>query len=129
MRSRHNPACRPLLAVFAAVLLSSCASRALSQSTPQVLKLPDPTPREVDPHLLYPNDPSVPPATRRALAAQEQKRRELILWAANELVVLSERAQQEASVPPEAASKAALATNVARIEALARNLAAAMKAP
>jgi prophage antirepressor-like protein len=94
-----------------------------------VLKLPDPTPREIDPSLRnHTEDPAAAAARRRAVAAQNEKRRQLIVWATNELVVLSERADKAASAPAGDASKAELAANVNKIEVVAKNLAAAMKA-
>ncbi|MBB5059160.1 hypothetical protein HDF16_003883 [Granulicella aggregans] len=103
---------------------------ARGQNSPsQVLKLPDPTPREIDPRLRnHAEDPAAAAAMRRAVAAQNEKRRQLIVWAANELVVLSERAEKAASGPAGDASKAELAANVNKIETLAKNLAIAMKA-
>jgi hypothetical protein len=104
------------------------AARAQNNPSSQVLKLPDPTPREIDPSLRYhSDDPAAAAAMRRAVAAQNEKRRQLILWATNELVVLSERAEKAASGPAGDGSKAELAANVNKIEALAKNLAAAMK--
>jgi hypothetical protein len=106
-------------------LVLTCSARA---QTPQMLKLPDPTPREIDPSLRnHSEDPVAAAAMRRAVAAQNEKRRQLILWATNELVVLSERAEKAASGPTGDASKAELAANVNKIEALAKSLAAAMK--
>jgi hypothetical protein len=107
-------------------LVLICSARA---QTPQMMKLPDPTPREIDPNLRYRDvDPATAAAMRKAVAAQNEKRRQLILWATNELVVLSERAEKVASGPTGDASKAELAANVNKIEALAKNLAVAMKA-
>lgn len=123
---------RGLVAVtLASVWMPGWALCVSQQSNPpsQVLKLPDPTPREVDPHLRYhDDDPAATAAMQRAVAAQNEKRRQLILWAANELVVLSERAEAAAMAPPGDTSKAELAANVNKIETLAKNLAVAMKA-
>jgi hypothetical protein len=109
-------------------LLLTCGARGQNSGS-QVLKLPDPTPREIDPSLRnHAEDPAAAAAMRRAVAAQNERRRQLILWATNELVVLSERAEKAASAPAGDASKMDLAANINKIEALAKNLAVAMKA-
>ena len=109
-------------------LLLTYGARAQNSGS-QVLKLPDPTPREIDPSLRnHAEDPAAAAAMRRAVAAQNEKRRQLIVWATNELVMLSERAEKAASGPAGDVSKAELASNVNKIEVLAKNLAVAMKA-
>lgn len=94
----------------------------------QVLKLPDPTPREISPDLRYHSDPSVPRATQKLTKEQIEKRWQLIVWATDELVVLSERADKAALAPPGETSKKDLEVNVTKIQVLAKNLTTALKA-
>jgi hypothetical protein len=108
------------------------APRAHSQSNnpkQQMVYLPDPTPRAIDPHLLLKDNPQAGTSTQAALENRNAKRRELVEWAANELVALSERVQADVTKPTSGASKATAAANAEKIELLAKNLTAALKAP
>jgi hypothetical protein len=91
--------------------------------------LPDPTPRETDLHLLLHDDPQAGTPTQEALERRNAKRRELVAWAANELVALSEQLQANVTKPKTSTSMAAAAANADKIERLAKNLAAALKTP
>jgi len=91
--------------------------------------LPNPTPRETDPHLLLGDNSQAGTPTQEALERRNTKRRELVEWAANELVTLSERLQSDVTRPKTSASMATAAANADKIEQLAKNLTAALKAP
>ena len=118
---------RSKVMIFAAGLNCLLACGALGQQ-PQVLKLPPVPDRELDPELHYQRDPAAVLAAQKERVARNEKRRQLLIWATNELVAMSERAEKAASGPDSDASKAELAANVNKIEALAKNLAVAMKA-
>ncbi len=93
----------------------------------QVLKLPDPTPRELTPELRYHQDGPSPGLPQKLTAAQNEKRWQLILWATSEMVVLSERAEKAALASPGDASKKDLEQNLIKIDSLSKNLTAALK--
>jgi hypothetical protein len=94
-----------------------------------VIYLPDPTPRETDPHLLLHDNPEAGTATQEALERRNAKRLELVAWAANELVTLSEQLQANVAKPKTASSVATASADADKIEHLAKNLAAALKTP
>jgi hypothetical protein len=121
------------LAVLVVTLLVSTGT-AIAQSSnnnnkSQQVYLPDPTPREMDPNLLLKVNPQAGTSTQAALENRNAKRRQLVEWAANELVTLSERVQADVTKPTSSTSKAAAAANAEKIEQLAKNLTAALKAP
>lgn len=119
---------RPGLAI-AFLLLSPLSLRAQSNNPrSQVIYLPDPTPRETDPHLLLGDASQAGLQGQALLDQQNAKRRELVVWAADELVTLSERVQLDVMSPKTPATMALAAANAEKIEKLAKNLSAALKA-
>jgi hypothetical protein len=94
----------------------------------QVIYLPDPTPRETDPHLVLGDNSQVGVQGQALIEQRNAKRRELVEWAANELVTLSERVQTDVIGPKTPATMALAAANAEKIEQLAKNLSAALKA-
>jgi hypothetical protein len=107
-------------------LLLSLLPHAVAQSNKsQVVYLPDPTPREKDPRLLY---PETPPGDQQLQGQQNMKRRQLVEWAANELVLLSQQLQTDVAKHPTGTSMAPYVANAEKIEQLAKNLKAAVKA-
>jgi hypothetical protein len=119
------------LSVAVAVVSLTCFSSAAPAQTSktQSISLPDPTPREIDPHLLYGGDSAAQSRAQQTIEARNAKRRELIQWAANQLVLLSQRLQTDvaASRPGEPLTPAA--ANAERIEKIAASVKAAVKAP
>jgi hypothetical protein len=117
--------------VLVAALLIS-ASPAIAQSNnntkSQQIYLADPTPRAIDPHLLLNDSPNAGIPTQQALDRRNAKRRELVEWAANELVTLSERLEADVTRSDPGESLAAAQANAAKIEELAKNLKVAIKA-
>jgi hypothetical protein len=115
--------------------LLSCAVCALAQSgnnnKSQTVYLPDPTPRKMDNSLLL-GEPTPPEtSTPETVERRNARRRELVEWAANQLVTLSQRLEADVSKSPSADKSVdakAAAANAARIELIARNLSAALKA-
>jgi hypothetical protein len=120
----------PGFLVAAAFLLLSPLSLRAQSSNPrsQVIYLPDPTPRETDPHLVLGDTSQVGAQDQALVEQQNAKRRELVEWAANELVTLSERVQLDVTSPKTPATMALAAANTQKIEQLAKNLSAALKA-
>lgn len=114
-----------LVLVAALVILSGIAR---AQSKSQQIYLPDPTPRAIDPHLLLHDNQQAGTSTQDAVEHRNEKRRELVVWAANELVALSERLETNVAQPKTGASKATAAADAEKIEQLAKNLTAALKA-
>ena len=120
----------PGLVLAVAVMISTSAARAQAPTAKQqVIYLPDPTPRAIDPHLLLKDNPQAGTSTQAALENRNAKRRELVEWAANEMVTLSERVQTDVAKPRTSESVASASANADKIEQLAKNLAAALKAP
>jgi hypothetical protein len=115
-----------------AAIIGASAPMASAQSAnpkSQTIYLPDPTPRQTDPHLLLHDDPQAGIPTQEALERRNAKRLELVEWAANELVALSEQLQTNVAKPRTASSVAAATANAEKIQQLARNLTAALKTP
>ncbi len=75
------------------------------------------------------DNPKAGAPTQEALEHRNAKRRELVVWAADELVTLSERVHEDVTKPKTDASIANAAANADKIEQLAKNLTAALKAP
>lgn len=94
----------------------------------QLVYLPDPTPRQLDPRLTLGDTSQAGTSTQEAVEHRNAKRRELIVWAANELVTLSERIQADVTKPKTTESMASAAANADKIEQLAKNLSTALKA-
>lgn len=69
------------------------------------------------------------PIDSRAIEDRNARRRELVEWAAKELVTLSDRLEVEVGQPRNAASVDAAKANADKIAKLARNLTDALKAP
>ncbi|AXC14345.1 hypothetical protein ACPOL_5089 [Acidisarcina polymorpha] len=82
----------------------------------------------MDPHILLGDNPANDAHSAEAIELQNKRRRELIEWAADEMVVLSARVELDLTKPKTTVSTAAAASNVAMIEQLAKNLTAALKA-
>jgi hypothetical protein len=119
----------PGLVLAVAVMISTSAARAQAPTAKQqVIYLPDPTPRPPDPHLLLGDNPQAGTSTQEAVEHRNAKRRELVVWAANELVTLSERVQANVAKPKTSESVASAAADADKIEQLAKNLTAALKA-
>jgi hypothetical protein len=93
-----------------------------------VLMLPNPTPRERPLDQVYSPDQEQPSKSDQVASERNAKRRELEVWAADELVTLSENLKSELAQPKTAASMTTAATNAEKIEQLAKSLATAMKA-
>jgi hypothetical protein len=110
-----------------------CTEAAHAQQGPtvrsQVIYLPDPTPRPPDPHWLLGDDPKAGSSTQEAVEHRNQKRHELTLWAANELVTLSVHLQADVAQPKTSLNTADATANAQKIEQLAKNLATALRAP
>jgi hypothetical protein len=115
--------------VAAAIILAPAAHAQSNNSKTQQVTLVDPTPRPIDPSLLLGDNPQPGTATQQAAEHRNQKRRELTIWAADELVTLSQHLQAEVTKPKTGPSSADAAANAQKIEQLARNLATALKAP
>jgi hypothetical protein len=94
----------------------------------QLVLLPDPTPRTRPLDVIYGSNPGQQSDSDQVVSARNAKRRELEVWAADELVTLSERLQSQVSAPKGAASKKDAVASAEKIEQLAKNLAAAIKA-
>jgi hypothetical protein len=110
------------------MLLAPLAHAQNNNKTQQVT-LVDPTPRPIDPSLLLGDNSQPGTATQQAVEQRNQKRRELTIWAANELVTLSQHLHAEVTQPKTNVTAADAAANAQKIEQLAKNLAAALKAP
>ncbi len=119
------------LVFVAGAMISAPAAHAQTSNNnrSQQVYLADPTPRPADPHLLLGDNPQAGTTTQDAVERRNQKRHELVVWAANELVTLSERVQADVTKPMAAASPASAAANAEKIEQLAKNLTTALKAP
>ncbi len=114
-------------------LLAACHTHAQNtgSSNPkqQQVYLPDPTPRARPLDMVYGSDSQQQSNSDQVISARNAKRRELEVWAADELVILSEQLQSDVSQPRTASSMTAAAANAEKIEQLAKNLTAALKAP
>jgi hypothetical protein len=120
----------PALVLLATATLLPCSARAQSANPKQqMVYLPDPTPRPIDPHWKLDDNPQAGTSTQEALDHRNQRRRELTVWAADELVTLSARLQADLAQPRTDLATADAVANAQKIEQLARNLAAALKAP
>jgi hypothetical protein len=118
------------LALAAVLMIFAPGAGAQSgNSKSQLVYLPDPTPRAIDPHLLLHDNPQAGTPTQEALERRNAKRRELVAWAANELVTLSEQLHANVTKPKTASSIATATANADKIEQLAKNLTAALKTP
>lgn len=129
MNTRAIPSFFYLGIISTVALLIFCFAQAGAQSTKsQVVYLPDPTPRPLDPDIKY-RDDGKPQAHAAELEKQQNlKRRALVEWGANELVLLSQHLQEDVAQHPTAAPTAAQAASAEKIEQLAKNLKAAVKA-
>lgn len=117
------------LLLLSPLLLSPSTLRAQANNPKsQTIYLPDPTPRETDPHLVLGDTSPVGVQDQGIIEQRNAKRRELVEWAANELVALSERVQLDLASPKTPATMALAAANTEKIEQLAKNLSAALKA-
>ena len=120
--------------IFASLLfpLIACLAHAQNQGGggpgAHVVYLPDPTPRSRPLDKVYGPDEEKPSNSDQVISERNAKRRELEVWAADELVTLSEKLQAELSGPKTAASSSTAAAHAEKIEQLAKNLATAMKA-
>jgi hypothetical protein len=107
---------------------ASAGAQNVQYTTGQRVGPPDPTPRQADLHLVLADTPQAGTSTQQALEHQNQKRRELVLWASEELVTLSQDVQADVVKPKTEATTANAAVNAEKIELLAKNLIAALKA-
>ncbi len=109
-----------------------CTVAAHAQQGPtvrsQVIYLPDPTPRTPDLSLKYGDNSQAGTSTQEAVEHRNQKRRELTVWAADQLVALSMHLQADVTQPKTSPNTADAAANAQKIEQLAKNLATALKA-
>ena len=122
----------PGIVMVAALVLLTPASATIAQSNTnrqQQIYLPDPTPRPPDLRLLLGDNAQAGTSTPESLEQRNAKRRELVQWGANELVILSKHLEAELTKPKTSDSMATAAANAEKIEQLAKNLKAAMKAP
>jgi hypothetical protein len=119
----------PLSPLVAAGMLFAPLAHAQNNNKTQQVTLVDPTPRPIDPSLLLGDNPQAGTGTQQAVERRNQKRRELTIWAANELVALSQHLQADVTQPKTNVTTADAAANAQKIEQLARNLATALKAP
>ncbi len=117
---------RPL--VVAAVLLAPLAHAQNNNKTQQVT-IVDPTPRPIDPSLRLGDNSQAGTGIQQATELRNQKRRELTIWAANELVTLSQHLRADVTQPKTNVTTADAAANAQKIEQLAKNLATALRAP
>jgi hypothetical protein len=113
----------------AAMVLAPIAHAQSNNTKTQQVTLVDPTPRPIDPHLLLGDNSQAGTATQDAAERRNQKRRELTIWAANEIVTLSQHLQADVTQPKTSTTTADAAANVLKIEQLAKNLATALKSP
>jgi hypothetical protein len=118
----------PGAVLVAALVISTSTAIAQNNNKSQTIYLPDPTPRAIDPHLLLKDNPQAGTSTQAALENRNAKRRELVEWAANELVTLSQRLAADVNKPKTGSSMATDAANAEKIEQLAKNMTAALKA-
>jgi hypothetical protein len=116
------------LVVVAGSFLAPLAHCQNNNKTQQVT-LTDPTPRPIDPSLLLNDNPQAGSATQQATERRNQKRRELTIWAADQLVTLSHHLQTEVTQSKTSVDSADAAASAQKIEQLAKNLTAALKAP
>lgn len=131
MRTRTTSTAKPpRLALAAALLLLAPPSLRAQSNNPksQLVSIPNPTPRETDPHLLLGDTSRLGAQNQSLVEQQNAKRRELVAWAANELVALAARVQLDLDSPKTPATMALAAANTEKIEHLAKNLSAALKA-
>ena len=132
MRRQIGSLLRFLLFGFASIALAMAAAplaRAQSDNPKQqMIYLPDPTPRPPDPRWLLGDNSQAGTTTQQAVEHRNAKRRELVVWAADELVTLSERVQTDVTKPKTSETMASAAANADKIEQLAKNLSAALKA-
>jgi hypothetical protein len=119
----------PLRPLVAAGMLLAPLAHAQNNNKTQQVTLVDPTPRPIDPSLLMGDNPQAGTGTQQATERRNQKRRELTIWAANELVTLSQHLQADVTQPKTSVTSADAAANAQKIEQLAKNLATALKAP
>jgi hypothetical protein len=130
MRIAPLPKCLSAGLVLAAAVMTSAPAARAQAPTPkqQVIYLPDPTPRQPDMDLRLKDNPQAGTSTQEAVEHRNQKRRELVVWASNELVTLSGQLEAQVTQPKTGASTATAAANAEKIEQLAKNLTAALKA-
>src|SRR5277367_2439848 len=119
------------LASVASVMICTVAAHAQQGGNvrSQVIYLPDPTPRPPDLDLKLGDNQQAGTSTQEAVEHRNQKRHELTVWAANELVTLSAHLQADVTLPKTSLHTADAAANAEKIEQLAKNLATALKAP
>lgn len=129
MRNRATGGLRLLAkpALALAVVLPHYAGMAQNENKHQTVYLPDPTPRETDPHLIYGEKPTAA-QTQAAVEARNAQRRALVLWGANELVKLSQQLNDDLAKKAEESPRAPMAADAEKIETLAKNLKMAVKA-
>jgi hypothetical protein len=120
---------RPLRPLVAAGMLLSPLAHSQNNNKTQQVTLVDPTPRPIDPSLLLGDNPQAGTTTQQAAEHRNQKRRELTIWAAGELVTLSHHLQTEVTQPKTSLNSADAAASAQKIEQLAKSLTAALKAP
>lgn len=119
------------LSLVAMTLVFDSAAHAQASNNPkqQTVYLADPTPRPPDLNLKLKDNPQAGTSTQEAVEHQKQKRRELVVWASDELVTLSEHVQSDVTKPQTEATTASAVADAEKIEQLAKNLTAALKAP
>ena len=130
MRTRIRISLRYPGSVALALLLGILPPATAQSNNPksQQIYLPDPTPRDPDPRTIYGDHPEAQARAQELAARQNAKRRQLVEWAANELVMLSQQLQADIAKHPSGASMAPEAANAEKIEKLAKNLNAAVRA-
>jgi hypothetical protein len=119
----------PLRSLVAAGMLLAPLAHAQNNNKTQQVTLVDPTPRPIDPSLLLGENSQAGSATQQAAEHRNQKRRELTIWAADELVTLSQHLQADVTQPKTSLTTAGAVANAQKIEQLAKNLATALKSP
>ncbi len=128
-RSTSVPKYTGIILATALLIPASSAIAQSNNSKSQVVYLPDPTPRQRDLEKVYGDTSQTGTRTQETLEVHNAKRRELVEWAADELVTLSEQLAEQVTVPKSSTSAAAATANAEKIEKLAKNLTAALKAP
>lgn len=118
----------PMLAAAFVLFLPLSLGAQSNNPKSQTVYLPDPTPRETDPHLVLGDTSPLGAQDQGLVDQQNAKRRELIEWAANKIVTLSEQVRLDVMSPKTPSSMALAAADAAKIEQLAKNLSTALKA-
>ncbi len=118
-----------LRGIHRVALLLFCVITAGAQTNKtQSITLPDPTPRDPDPHLLFGESPANPAHQQQLMAKRNEQRRQLMQWAANEMVSLSERLEVDLAKHQAGGPMIPAETDAERIEKIAKSLKEAVKA-